>query len=125
VKILVADDEQTITIVVQKILENAGHHVVTTNEGTQVAFLIETEKPDLLIIDILMPEMDGIENIMATKANCPDLPIIAISSEPRHLNSAQCLGAHLSIPKPLRAGKLVDMVSQFIPEVYPSTPSLL
>ena len=125
-KILVADDEQTITMVVQKILENAGHEVVTTNDGIQVSVLIKTEKPDLLILDILMPVMDGIENILATKVNSPHLPIIAISSQPKYLNSAVGLGANSSITKPIMAGKLLDMVNQYIPpSVFPPTPSSL
>ena len=123
-KILVADDEQTITIVVQKILENANHEVVTTNDGSQVSLLIKTEEPDLLILDISMPVMDGIENILDAKVNFPHLPIIAISSQPNYLSSAMGLGAKSSIAKPIMAGKLIDMVNQFIPpSVCSATPS--
>ena len=125
-KVLVADDEQTITMVVQKILENANHEVVTTNDGTQVSLLIKTEKPDLLILDISMPVMDGIENILAANVNFPHLPIIAISSEQNYLNSAMGLGAKSSIAKPIMAGKLLDMVNQYIPpSVYSPTTSSL
>ena len=126
VKILVVDDEQTITMVVQKILENADHEVITTNDGTQVSLLIKTEKPDLLILDISMPVMDGIENILATNVNFPHLPIIAISSEPNYLNSAMGLGAKASIAKPITAGKLINMVNRFIPpSVCSPAPSSL
>ena len=57
--ILVVDDEPEIVRFVRAYLEDAGYRVVTANDGQQALFVARHEKPDLVILDLLMPGMDG------------------------------------------------------------------
>ena len=58
-KILVADDEQDTLAIFQDILEEDGYQVITASEGQAVLDLLEREKPNLLILDLRMPRLDG------------------------------------------------------------------
>jgi len=58
-KILLADDEQQLALAVKIRLQSRGYQVVTATDGKQVLDLIPTEKPDLVILDVVMPVMDG------------------------------------------------------------------
>ena len=80
-KILVADDERHIVRFVQVNLERAGYEVVTTFDGKSALEKVETEKPDLVILDVMMPYMDGfvvLERLRRNPAN-RELPVIMLT----------------------------------------------
>ena len=60
-KILFVDDDEKILHVVGKILESKGHEVTTVNSGSECLELLKGDKPDLILLDVMMPEMDGWE----------------------------------------------------------------
>ena len=60
-KILIADDEQDIVELIEYNLLKAGYEVFTANNHTQVFEILQTETPELIVLDIMMPEMNGIE----------------------------------------------------------------
>jgi len=77
--ILIADDERRIRDVVQYALERDGHRVLTATDGNAALALIEREAVDLAVLDILMPELDGLSLCRQLRARI-DLPIIFLSS---------------------------------------------
>src|SRR5215471_3755407 len=78
-RILVVDDELSICLAIRMILENAGHTVVVAECGHAVASSIEAFSFDVLLVDIFMPGMDGLETIKRFRESDPDVPIVAMS----------------------------------------------
>ena len=82
-KILIVDDEAIFVKIAQVRLEVDGYEVITANDGLEGLITAKREKPDLIILDILMPEMDGHAMLKEVRKNkkIKDIPIIMCSSE--------------------------------------------
>jgi len=113
-KALIVDDEYTTLTVIEVMLQGGGYDVVMSDDGKNVGKLVEIEHPDILIIDIFMPDVDGIENIRAIRDIYPDLPILAISSNIDYLRMAKKFGADASLHKPIMGSDLLEQVSSLI-----------
>jgi len=83
-KILVVDDDPDILDVLTMILESQGYHVVTAQNGVEGLAKVEAEKPELMILDLLMPKMDGFDvykKLQEPKwAKYRDMPILILTS---------------------------------------------
>ena len=117
--ILVIDDDPVLRRVVTLALEAAGHSVLRCENGRKAVAFLERDHADLLVTDIVMPEMDGVETVRAVRHLDPDLPILAISGggsfDPKdYLGLAQAFGATAVLPKPFRPAELVDLVSRLL-----------
>ena len=115
-KILVLDDELPILLMIKKMLEKEGHEVDIAQNGKEGMKLFEKNKPDLLITDIIMPEMEGLETIAELRSKFPELKIIAISGGGRispdgYLPGAILLGANMVFQKPLDQKEFLKAVS--------------
>jgi two-component system, response regulator, stage 0 sporulation protein F len=75
-KILVADDEMAIRLLYSEELKEEGYDVYTAANGREALDIIDTVPLDLVILDIKMPEMDGIEALRQIKEKKPDLPVL-------------------------------------------------
>jgi CheY-like chemotaxis protein len=75
-KILVADDEMAIRLLYSEELKEEGYEVYTASNGREALEIIEKTPLDLVILDIKMPEMDGIEALRQIKERHPDLPVL-------------------------------------------------
>ena len=116
-KILVIDDDPQVRKAIGRILDRNGHTVVMAKDGRYGLELFESEQPDLVITDIIMPEREGIETIRAIQNIRPGAKIIAISGGGRTGNvdvlmMAAKLGAHEVIAKPFDPATLTDSVSR-------------
>jgi CheY-like chemotaxis protein len=110
--ILVVDDDPFLRLLIMRALETAGHTVLGCENGKKAVEYIEHEHADLLITDILMPEMDGVETVRAIRRFRPDLPILAISAggpakASDFLGLAQVFGATETLSKPFRPEEVV------------------
>lgn len=105
-RILVIEDDDSIRDYLCRILEKAGHQVIGAENGKQGIVLYREHNSDLVITDIIMPEMEGIETILNIRSDCPEAKIIAISGGGNKMSIATCLatgeiaGAVKTIPKP-------------------------
>lgn len=102
-KILVADDSRTIRALVRRTLAGAGYDVSLACDGREAVQLARRDRPDLVILDIQMPVMDGYtacEEILALQNRCPDLQIVFLTKdEAKHLDAlGRQLGAYLQKP---------------------------
>lgn len=82
-KILAVDDEKTIVRLVQVNLEREGYEVVTAYDGREALEKVESEKPDLIVLDVMMPYMDGFEVLQQLKKNpeTRDIPVIMLTAK--------------------------------------------
>jgi CheY-like chemotaxis protein len=112
--ILCIDDEDSVRRTCKFGLEQAGHRVLTAENGKHGLHLLEHEAVDLILVDIFMPEMDGLELIPLLHKTRPASKIIAISGSSRawdYLNTAMYLGVHDTLMKPVSLQELRDAVS--------------
>jgi two-component system alkaline phosphatase synthesis response regulator PhoP/two-component system response regulator VicR len=82
-KILAVDDERHIVRLVQVNLERAGYQVVTAFDGKEALEKVESEHPDLVVLDVMMPFMDGFEVLQSLRKNpaTRDLPVIMLTAK--------------------------------------------
>lgn len=107
-KILLADDEEDIKIVLRMFLESRGYEVCTAYDGLDAIDQARNEKPDVILLDIMMPLLDGFEVCRQLKADpeTKDTPIIMLSAA-SHAESVQ---------KGLNAGAVDYLIKPFEPE---------
>ena len=115
--VLVIDDDPRICQLIAVALERKGYEVIKAANGRAGLKAFETHRPDLVITDILMPEMEGIQTIMEMKKSGRAPKIIAISGGGRmvgreFLKWARHLGADEVMAKPFRVSALVAMARQ-------------
>lgn len=116
-RILVVDDEGDIRNAVRRALERDGHDVTVAVDGLDGARAARSLAVDLALIDIHMPEMDGIELLVNLKAAAPALPVIVMSGGDQSrrlglLNDARLLGAAGILAKPFTLDELREVVTQ-------------
>ncbi len=116
-RILIIDDEDELRSLLRQMLEHAGHEVSEAVNGAAGIEIYERDAPDLIITDIIMPEQEGVETIIALRRADPALPIIAISGGGRldatdFLTMAKKLGARRTLTKPFRRDQRLDAVNE-------------
>ena len=90
--VLVVDDDRKIVQLVRTYLERDGHRVVAANDGPQALDVFEAERPDLVVLDLMLPEMDGYEVCRRIRANA-DTPILMLTARsPSRTASTACSG---------------------------------
>ena len=77
--ILVVDDEDGVRDSVREVLNDEGYRVIDTADGTQVLDIIKSERPDLVLLDIWMPQIDGIGLLKEIKIQEPDINVVMVS----------------------------------------------
>ena len=117
-KILVIDDEPGMRVMVCRVLEAAGHAVVTFENGGGAIVHVMQEPADLLITDIFMPDVEGLETIREIGRLRPELPIIAISGVDfdggDYLGIARKFGAAATLRKPFWPADLLEVVPRVL-----------
>lgn len=110
--ILVADDEAQLVRVVRGYLEQAGFRVVTARDGQEALFVARQEKPDLVVLDLMMPRLDGLEFTRRIRTEQPQLPIIMLTARVEETDRiiGLELGADDYVPKPFSPRELVARV---------------
>ena len=101
-KILVADDEQQLALAVKIRLQSKGYMVVTASDGQQALQLAAQEKPDLIILDVLMPVMDGYSCLreLNTKFGRGKIPVIVLTARDRMKDLFELEGIEDYVIKP-------------------------
>lgn len=117
--IMVVDDDNIIRKFLQVILEKAGYRVTEAQNGKVAMKLHRNFPADLIILDLVMPEKEGIETIMELRRDFPDTKIIAITGGLKGetevlLNASKDLGASLAFKKPLDAKTMLEAVKELV-----------
>ena len=111
-KILIADDDVTLVKVVAERLQAAGYDVATAGEADQTTKAARNEEPDLILLDLIMPVMDGVDLYKEIKKvpRLAGIPIVIITDNRIFRESFQALGIEHFVPKPLDSEKLINKV---------------
>ena len=128
-KILIIDDDTVLLTLMKSAFTSAGYVVEAADNGRKGLSALETYKPDLVITDIVMPEMDGIGTIMAIKKKPRAPKVIAISGVGRlrggdYLKWASHLGADEVLAKPFKMSELLQLSERVI-DNHPNKPKPL
>ena len=115
-RILVVDDEAGVRGFLRKVLEDDGYEVIEAGDGKQALRQARAAHVDLVITDLVMPELEGIETIRALRREVPGVRIIAISGAfgGQYLTMAQKLGAAAVLNKPVNAELLLARVAELL-----------
>jgi DNA-binding response OmpR family regulator len=118
-KILIIEDDRQVADALQLMLEFRGYAVDQANDGSAGLRAIKASSPDIIITDMVLPELDGIGVLKAIRTEYPKIPVLAISGMgPEHgdlyLNLASKLGANAILRKPVRTGELLDAINRLL-----------
>jgi DNA-binding response OmpR family regulator len=125
-KLLLVDDEQAITERLQPYLSRAGYQVRVASDGVQALELVETYLPDLIILDVLMPELDGREVLRQLRLNENWTPVIMLTQvgESSERTMALLEGADDYINKPFDSNELAARIKAVLRRANPGQPPL-
>lgn len=119
-RILLVDDDPTIRSLLRTPLHDAGYDVVEMDNGMKASFWAVRNEADLLVLDVAMPEMDGIELASEMKHRRPNMPILAISAGENVMSKELCLrfmkslGAVETLPKPFDLNDFMSKVKKLL-----------
>ncbi len=117
-KILVVDDEIYIVHILDFSLGMEGYEVVTALDGEQALQKVKTEKPSLVVLDIMMPKLDGYETCKILKSDpaTRNIPVILLSAKGRNVDQKMGyqVGADDYITKPFSPRKLVERINMIL-----------
>jgi two-component system alkaline phosphatase synthesis response regulator PhoP len=117
-KILVVDDEIYIVHILDFSLGVEGYDVMTALDGEQALAKVAQDKPDLIVLDIMMPKLDGYETCKALKSDpeTQDIPVILLSAKGRNVDQKVGfeVGADDYITKPFSPRKLVERINSIL-----------
>ncbi len=116
-RVLIIDDDPNILRSVAEILEEEGHEVREAGDGKSALELVADGAPDLIVSDMYMPEMDGIELLIRLRTDHPGTPVVAMSgggymAKEELLRNASMLGAVAVLEKPFTVERLIEVVNQ-------------
>src|ERR1700749_5080822 len=116
-KILIVDDEPVNRDILIAFLDDSGHELIEAGNGQEALDQVAKHAPDLLLLDIMMPELDGFEVIRRLRASVTEyLPIILVTARADLASRVEGLdvGAHEFLTKPVAARELVLRVSNLL-----------
>lgn len=114
-KILVVDDDSIVLTMIQANLEARGYEVVIANNGAESVSVAQKEKPDLIILDIMMPEMDGFETCRIIR-EFSRVPVVMLSARVGENDEEKCAGCGASdyLTKPFVLRELLDKIKTLL-----------
>lgn len=117
--IIIVDDDPTVRAIAVEFLRDGDHAIVEAANGNEALRILKAVPIDLMVLDMLMPQKDGLETLMEVRQLYPDMRILAISSggsmDANYLLAvARTLGADAVLSKPLTAARFRRMVDDLL-----------
>jgi DNA-binding response OmpR family regulator len=119
-KILVVDDEDSVRQLFQIMLQHEGYEVVLASNGAEALLAAHNDKPDLIILDWMMPVLDGLSVLrqLRSDASTQHIPILMLTA--RHSDSdttaALVQGADVYLTKPFEPAEVLSVISRLLPD---------
>lgn len=118
-RILIVEDEPDVLLLLENRVRGAGHDVVSATNGEEGLTLVSTEKPDLVVLDWMMPRRDGIEVCEEIRRSDPDhgtkVLMLTARSQQSDVDRAMAAGADDYIVKPFSSRDLIERISALLP----------
>jgi DNA-binding response OmpR family regulator len=122
IEILIVDDEPSIVVPIQFLMEQQGYNVLVAENGESALDIIYKYKPDLILLDIMLPRIDGYEvcEIVRLDPRYRDIKIIFLTAKGREVEIAKglALGADAYITKPFSNTELVSKVKELLANIH-------
>ena len=114
-RILCVDDEEQILAVFREAFEGIGYEVFTAKSGVDALVIVKERQPHIVFLDVIMPEMRGVEVLTLIHEIDPDIAVIMISGQASEQQARELLanGAFDYLPKPIDLKHLFDVVAQW------------
>ena len=117
-RILVVDDEARVVAVIQKRLESAGFEVITAMDGTEALMKARSEKPDLILLDLILPKLNGYQvcSILKRDSTYKQIPILMLTarSQENDVDEWMRVGADAYMIKPFKGEMLLWQIEQLL-----------
>ena len=117
-KILIADDEHKIIMTLEYAFRKAGYEVYIARDGSEVLEILEKEIPDILLLDIMMPKLDGYSTLnfikKQEKYNAIKTIFLSAKSSEEDIEKGLNIGADAYITKPYSIKKLIEKVEELL-----------
>ena len=119
-KILVVDDEPIVPRLLQHHLERAGYEMIGATNGREAIEMATSQSPQLIVMDVMMAEMDGLTALRSLKREeeTKAIPVIMITANSHYVTQqeSEAAGASLFLTKPFSPGKLLSEIRRLVPE---------
>jgi DNA-binding response OmpR family regulator len=116
--VLVADDDEDILLLIRMVLERDGHEVIVTRDGAEAVAAALERRPDLALIDVAMPELDGLEVLRRLRADASmiNMPVVLLSARVQEddVKHGYDSGANAYVQKPFSPRELSEQVSDLL-----------
>lgn len=112
-RVLIVDDHPQVLAFIQIDLKLRGYDVISASSGEEALKKIKTEKPDVILLDILMPGMSGFD-VLQTLRPSNKVPVIAFSASPENQAPAMHAGANLFIAKPFDPDEVAKKIGELV-----------
>ncbi|GER93206.1 sigma-54-dependent Fis family transcriptional regulator [hot springs metagenome] len=119
-KVLIVEDSKTTRLILRRMLEKEAYAIYEAANGIEAINIFSKDKPDVVILDLNMPGMDGIQTINEIKKIDASIPVIVVTSQGDMSTAVETmkLGAYDFLVKPVEAGKLIVTVKRAIEKLY-------
>ncbi|MGL5889308.1 MAG: response regulator transcription factor, partial [Bacteroidia bacterium] len=123
VKLLYVEDELFLARIVKESLEGRGYIVFHTADGSKAMQLLETSQPNVCVLDVMLPNIDGFEIARAIKAKHPQLPILFVTAKTESNDAVEGLriGANDYIRKPFSMEELIVRIENIMRITHPTS----
>jgi len=112
-KVLVVDDHPKVLRFIEIDLRVCGFEVITTTSGKKALELIKSEEPDIMLLDIVMPDLDGFE-VLRQLRTFSNLPVIAFSASIDNYDEAIQVGANTFLSKPFAPNEVANTIKMLL-----------
>jgi two-component system, OmpR family, alkaline phosphatase synthesis response regulator PhoP len=118
-KVLLVEDEKNVILGVRTCLDAVGYQVDIVEDGEEALKYIRREKPDLILLDLLLPKVDGFEVLKVIKGNpeTSEIPVIVLTAKAEEEDRQRVmeLGANNYMTKPFKPQELWDLLKHYLP----------
>ncbi len=120
-KVLLAEDEKNVILGVRTCLDAVGYDVEVVEDGEEALNSVKRAHPDLILLDLLMPKVDGFEVLKVLKGNeeTSKIPIVVLTAKAEETDRQRAmeLGADNYMTKPFKPQELWDVIKGYLPEL--------
>lgn len=119
-RILIVDDSPTQALSLSRILKKHGHEILTATDGEQGVEVAQAERPDLILMDVVMPKINGFQATRQITKNpaTSHIPVIIVTTKDQETDKiwGARQGAKSYVIKPVEEAVLMDTINQFLPK---------